>query len=110
MKDPHGSHVEGLLSLALAHYRAGQWEKAVDRVEEALALHANLPSLGWPILAMAHFKLGHADEAQRWLQKAEQWHRQEGRRLAEESAGFAPAERADFEILLREATSLIGER
>jgi WD40 repeat protein/Flp pilus assembly protein TadD len=110
VKDPRAKKAEALLSLGLAHYRAGHWEKAAARVEEAIARRPDAAWLGWPVLAMAHARLGHAEEARRWLRRAEGWRQQEGRRLVEESAGFAPPERADFEILLREAAALVSGR
>lgn len=66
-----------LHAAGLAHYRAGQFDKAIEQLEESLktpswqsgAGHAS--ELG---IALAHHRLGHADEARRWLDKAEQWY------------------------------------
>jgi WD40 repeat protein/tetratricopeptide (TPR) repeat protein len=52
-------------------YRTGQYEAAVKRLDEAVKLHGKG---GTPVaalfLAMAHHQLGHAEEAQKWLNKA----------------------------------------
>jgi tetratricopeptide (TPR) repeat protein len=107
VKDTRGG-AQALLSLGLAHLRAGQYEKAVARATEAAAQSPDTAWSVWPLLALAHSKLGHTEEARRWLEKAEQWRRQESRRLTDESGGFAPPEWADFEILRREAAALIS--
>jgi tetratricopeptide (TPR) repeat protein len=103
-----GDRADVLLSLAVAHYRAGQWKPAVARAEQAMARSPESAWLTWPVLAMAHAKLGQKEEARRWMDKAEEWHRKEGRRMDEESAGFAPVEWADFAILRSEAAGLVG--
>ena len=61
----------------IAHYRAGQFEQAIGRLQEGLkdpvwqqgGGHAS--ELG---LALAHHRLGHAKEARQWLDKEEQWY------------------------------------
>ena len=61
-KDSHNA--QGTLwSLSLAHYHAGQWEKALMVADEAIAQRPATAWLSWPILALTHAKLGHADEA-----------------------------------------------
>jgi tetratricopeptide (TPR) repeat protein len=57
-------------------YRAGRWEEAVKRLAEVDATTKDANSARgsvaerWYFLAMAHYQLGHADEAGRWLRKA----------------------------------------
>lgn len=61
----------------IAHYRAGQFENAIELLEESLKDprwqrgpgHAS--ELG---VALSHYRLGHAKEARQWLDKAEQWY------------------------------------
>jgi tetratricopeptide (TPR) repeat protein len=59
--------------LALAYYRAGRFEKAVSFANESdkktnwLSRNSN-----WPVLAMAHHRLGHTNDARRWLDLANQ--------------------------------------
>jgi tetratricopeptide (TPR) repeat protein len=69
---PWWFHVAGI-----AHYRAGQFEKAIGRLQESLK------NPGWQSgpghaselgIALAHHRLGHAQEARQWLDKAEQWY------------------------------------
>jgi tetratricopeptide (TPR) repeat protein len=64
----------GAIRIGAALYRAGRFDEAVKRLNEATALDAD-PSrtnmlCTWFFLAMAHRRLGHADEARRWLEKA----------------------------------------
>jgi tetratricopeptide (TPR) repeat protein len=106
-KNSHNA-LGALWSLALAHYRAGQWDKALARADEAIAHRPDTAWLSWPVLALGHAKLGHADEARRWLDKARDWHQHERRRQVTESAGFASPEWADFEIIYREAAASVG--
>ena len=57
-----------------ALYRAGRFEEAVERLAEATELSSDPYRTNmlctWFFLAMAHHRLGHADEAHRWLDKA----------------------------------------
>jgi WD40 repeat protein/serine/threonine protein kinase/tetratricopeptide (TPR) repeat protein len=59
-----------------ALYRAGRFEEAIKRLEEAteLSCHPYRTNMlhTWFFLAMAHHRLGHTDEARRWLDKAVQ--------------------------------------
>jgi tetratricopeptide (TPR) repeat protein len=108
-KKPWVFHAAGL-----AHYRAGQYEQAIDRFEESLkdpgwqqgAGHAS--ELG---LALAHHRMGHAKEARQWLDKADQWYEK-----AVQDALASPTGRATlqwwkdwpiFVVLRREARKLI---
>ena len=61
-------YVEGL-----AHYRAGQYERAVERLREAWNLDPNWPAqaITYPALAMAYHRLGKTDEARQALASAE---------------------------------------
>ncbi len=59
-----------------ALYRAGRFEQAVERLTEATKISAD-PNRSnmlytWFYLAMAHHRLGHAELAQRWLDKSVQ--------------------------------------
>jgi hypothetical protein len=60
-----GSGAAYLHVLGTAHYRAGQWEVAVERLRQSLATDPNRigTSLNWPVLALAHYRLGHFEEA-----------------------------------------------
>jgi tetratricopeptide (TPR) repeat protein len=62
--------------LGAALYRAGRFEEAVARLTEAteLSCHPYRTNMlyTWFYLAMAHHRLGHAEETRRWLHKAVQ--------------------------------------
>jgi Flp pilus assembly protein TadD len=59
-----------LNTLGAALYRAGRFEEAIRRFEEAIASRmGDTEPLDWPFLAMAHHCLGHRDEARRWLDR-----------------------------------------
>jgi hypothetical protein len=53
-------------------YRAGRFAEAIARLTEAeqLPTQRTSPIYGWLFLAMAHHRLGHADEAKRRLDRA----------------------------------------
>ncbi len=58
--------------LGTAHWRAGQYDEAVQRLQEALAAQPQWP-IGWlsyPVLAMSHHRLGHETEARQALDEA----------------------------------------
>ena len=61
---------DALRTLGAALYRAGRYDEAIRRLEEGNRLPGGegLPS-AWPFLAMAHHRLGHRDEARRWLDR-----------------------------------------
>ncbi|HQU46404.1 MAG TPA: hypothetical protein PK867_26590, partial [Pirellulales bacterium] len=62
-----------LYALGLAHYRAGQHEQAVQRLEESLAADQaewSFRTLAYSPLAMAHHRLGQAAEARLSLDAA----------------------------------------
>jgi WD40 repeat protein/serine/threonine protein kinase/tetratricopeptide (TPR) repeat protein len=59
-----------LNTLAAAQYRAGRYDEAIRRLEEAAQARggASRPE-DWAFQAMAHHRLGHPDEARRWLER-----------------------------------------
>jgi formylglycine-generating enzyme required for sulfatase activity/tetratricopeptide (TPR) repeat protein len=61
-----------LFAAGLAHFRAGRFEQAVRRLNEAVTLNPNL-STAFFVLAMAHHRLGHPGEVRRWMEKADRW-------------------------------------
>jgi WD40 repeat protein/Flp pilus assembly protein TadD/tRNA A-37 threonylcarbamoyl transferase component Bud32 len=63
-----------LNTLAATLYRAEQFDKAVECLNEAIRLRRKVGVvLDWVLLAMAHHRLGHAEEARRWLKRAVDW-------------------------------------
>jgi tetratricopeptide (TPR) repeat protein len=87
-------------------YRSGDADGAVCRLTEALKFHAQDGGLieDWLFLALAHHKLGHPDEARRWLDKA----RQTPARAA--PGQFPWAARLRRELLLAEARAVLDGR
>ncbi len=59
-----------LVTLGAALYRAGRFDAAIDRLEEAVRLKGGTPHpADSAFLAMAHSRLGHHAEAGRWLDR-----------------------------------------
>ncbi|MBW3543518.1 MAG: tetratricopeptide repeat protein, partial [Planctomycetes bacterium] len=58
-------------ALARAHYRAGEFQQAIDVLSESPDACSGR---GWAILAMAHHRLGQTAEAREWLAKLETWY------------------------------------
>jgi eukaryotic-like serine/threonine-protein kinase len=66
--------------LGTAHYRAGQYDEAIERLKEAPVVapsHWAIGRIGYPVLAMAQHRLGHESEARQALDEAarvlDQW-------------------------------------
>src|SRR5215813_8297451 len=53
--------------VGLAYYRAGKFAEALRYLDQP---QANSP-IGWAVLAMVHHRLGHVEEARRWLAKTD---------------------------------------
>jgi tetratricopeptide (TPR) repeat protein len=98
----------------MAHYRAGAFERAMERFEESLK------KPGWSSgggraselgLALAHHRLGHVQEAQHWLDHAEQWYDKAIRDALASPTGRATLlwwpDWPSFVVLRREAHKLI---
>jgi tetratricopeptide (TPR) repeat protein len=66
--EPQKANVLNTLGAAL--YRAGRFAEAVRRLEEGIQKRKGESSeADWVFLAMAHQRLGHHDEARRWLDR-----------------------------------------
>jgi hypothetical protein len=98
--------------LGLAHLRAGQDEAAIARAEESIRQADpgwNALAMNWPVLAMAHHRLGHRAESRRWLEMAHGRQGDPARGLEpgrDPLAGERWWDRADFRLLVREADAL----
>ena len=67
----HASSSYALFVLGAAHYRAGEYEQAVRRLEEGIGTNDwGVRLLGQPVLAMAWHRLGRPEAARRWLDEA----------------------------------------
>jgi serine/threonine protein kinase/Flp pilus assembly protein TadD len=60
-------------TLGVAHYRAGNWQDAIEWLEKSMALRTGGDSFDRFFLAMAHWQLGNKDEARKWYAKAVEW-------------------------------------
>jgi tetratricopeptide (TPR) repeat protein len=95
-----------------ALYRAGRYDEAARRLEES-ARQATPVAWDWLFLAMAHHRLGHAEVARGYLDRAARW-------ITTADAARGPAasgprtswhswnERAEVRALYREAEALLG--
>jgi tetratricopeptide (TPR) repeat protein len=88
-----------LVPLGAALYRAGRFEEAIRRLDESVRANSGGSPQAWAFLAMAHHRLGHGDEAKRWLDRL---------------LTYQPKKGADFSwddvevrILRREAESVV---
>jgi hypothetical protein len=90
--------------LSLVDFRAGRYQGAIEYLGGSLKLSSGWASapLNHPVLAMAHHRLGHRDEARRWPEKAHGREREE----AIPSYG-AYWDKLEFQLLLREAEALV---
>ncbi len=97
--------------LGLAHYRAGEWHKAISRLQAFIRLSPDSDWLAWPVLALAEHGLGNKDRARHWLQKAAERHRTILAQLKEPLAGFALEQNwPEFEVVYAEADATIIDR
>jgi Flp pilus assembly protein TadD len=95
-----------LNTLGAVLYRAGQYARAIEVLEANLKLQDGRGTWAdWLFLALSHHRLGHLDEARRWLGTADAW-------SARVASGQEPAlgwtELLEFRLLFREAEPLIG--
>jgi predicted Zn-dependent protease len=100
---PDNPRIRGVMN-----YRAGKYEAAIADLNQSARVLRRRP-WDWLILAMAHQKLGHADEAKKDLQEAEKWIETANRTDAIGSADrwMSWTEPMEGEYLLREARALI---
>jgi tetratricopeptide (TPR) repeat protein len=96
-------------NLGMAEYRAGRFEDAIRHARESLASdQAGEAGPGGAIngalLAMAHHRLGHREEAKRWLDKINHLDWRSVERWPSPEDWW---QRSDFLVLKREAVELI---
>jgi tetratricopeptide (TPR) repeat protein len=94
------------------HYRAGRFPQAVSLFEQSLRADpkAGKAVLNWLWLALAHQRLGKAEEARRWLDKATAWldqYRDGMPDRAEDELGLHLHNWLEAHVLRREAEKLI---
>lgn len=93
-------------------YRSGRFIDAIPLFERSIAADdkPGAAVLNWLWLAMAHEKLGHADEARRWLKKATSWLDQLGDEIPPNSDTFSfhLHNWLEAQVLSREAAEVIS--
>jgi tetratricopeptide (TPR) repeat protein len=99
-----------ITSLGSILYRAGRFEQALRRLEEANAAFAKTgqaerssPAYTWFFLAMTHQRLSHPEQGRKWLDKAIEQMAQE---VKETSVPWN--RRLTLQLLRRETESLLG--
>ena len=91
------------MTKAMAEYRDGRFESAIAHCEQARGVDRNSAHATLDVLtAMSHHRLGHGDEAARWLERAQNTKDRPAPRLTEGE------HYALFQLLLKEANSMIG--
>jgi tetratricopeptide (TPR) repeat protein len=95
-------------TLGAALYRAGRFDDAVRRIEEAIKLQGKggVPQ-DWLFLAMAHQRLGHAAQARKWFDQTLRAIKQADPKKRAPGAGADWVERIEIHLLRREAQALI---
>jgi tetratricopeptide (TPR) repeat protein len=66
---PEHQKADLLNTLGAALYRAGRFAEAVRRLDEGIQRGGRSSEADWVFLAMTHHRLGHHDEARRWLEQ-----------------------------------------
>jgi tetratricopeptide (TPR) repeat protein len=60
-------------TLGVVHYRAGNWQSAVETLDKSMSLRNGGDSFDYFFLAMAHWRLNQYESARRWYAKATEW-------------------------------------
>jgi len=94
-------------ALGLAHYRAGQFDQALQSFTKANVKAWVHQDLNWFGLALVHHRLGHADEAWQCLDKGIQWLERQGPPSPERPAKLNPQDWLEAHLLRREAEGLL---
>jgi serine/threonine protein kinase/Flp pilus assembly protein TadD len=85
-------------TLGAALYRSGQWQEALDALEKAVSLQEKCPPPPYLFMAMAHWHLGHKEEAIQRYREVTQRMERTGKQEVESSR------------LLAECAALLGLR
>jgi tetratricopeptide (TPR) repeat protein len=60
-------------TLGVARYRGGAWKSAIEALDRSRQIRREDDSYNTFFLAMAHWKLGHTDEAMKWYDQGVDW-------------------------------------
>jgi tetratricopeptide (TPR) repeat protein len=103
-----------LFALGMAHFRAGQHDEAIERLEESLDSHPAWVGRGqnYAALAMACQQRGRGDAARRWLDRADASLRELDQLAASPETGLAASDYLNdwlsLLVLLPEARALVS--
>jgi hypothetical protein len=99
---------DALKTLGAALFRAGQSEEAIRRLDESIQTRADGGDpMGFAFLALAHHRLGHRGQAERWLTKLVASQPKDGFEFSRDDVAI----RMEIRILRREAESeILGSR
>jgi eukaryotic-like serine/threonine-protein kinase len=96
-------------NLGLAHLRAGQFDEAIGRARECLAISSALPpALDWLVLAIAEHRRGRAEPARHWLNEATAWIANESLHLARNPAAKRDWSWVEIQLLYRETQAILA--
>jgi tetratricopeptide (TPR) repeat protein len=103
-----------LFLLGAASYRAGQFEQAVQRLEESVEADPGWRAtrLSAPLLALAHQRLGHTAEAEKWLEETEHWFNEVSKKISHSDPAIPPSpwyEWLEFQLFRNEVDGLRGK-
>jgi tetratricopeptide (TPR) repeat protein len=103
--------------LALARLRAGKFAEVVEglREEQLGGLGDGYHIRNWFLLAIAHHRLGHTEEARRWFEQGDRWIREKNRNRADRPVRYAPSgfswsDWLGFQLHRREAEEVLTEK
>ena len=60
-------------TLGIVHYRVGDWQAAIAALDKSMELREGGDSNDYFFLAMAHWQLGHKEDARQWYARAVEW-------------------------------------
>lgn len=106
-------NVQYLTTFGAALFRAKRYDEAIQKLDQALrSSDQKRPAQTWLFLAMAHQRLGHAEEAKKWLSTATEWIDKAMQRNPKDTQGRALSwdQRVELQLLRREAETLMQEK
>jgi WD40 repeat protein len=93
-------HSDQLNTLGAVLYRAGRYADAIQHLEEGIARRDTIGTPhDWLFLALAHQRLGHVEEARKWLDKAAA--------ALDKDPGGSWDQRLELRLLRREAEEVV---
>jgi hypothetical protein len=103
----HAKSYNELHTLGAALVRAARCADAIGKLQEAIQIYKGEGTASdWLFLALAYHKLGHADEAKKWLANARQWLD----KVPKDGAGALPwNQRLELRLLRAEAEEKISK-